>query len=128
MFHCNDYFVVGGIRTCFEVFSDSMFLWISWNACPINLLLIRSHQAEVIIVKRYIQGRNDVTRVLVDLDHATKGRQNNKVFTLSATLPIHMHSLRNYRIPKHQLITASKWLLGTSVTFCNLLPVLLIEA
>jgi len=27
---------------------------------PVNLLLIRSHQAEIIIVKRHIQGRNNV--------------------------------------------------------------------
>jgi len=27
---------------------------------PVNLLLVRSHQAEIIIVKRFIQGRNNV--------------------------------------------------------------------
>ena len=33
----------------------------------VNLLLVRSHQAEIIIVKRLIQGRNNVTRVRVEL-------------------------------------------------------------
>ena len=33
----------------------------------VNLLLVQSHQAEIIIVKRLIQGRNNVTRVRVEL-------------------------------------------------------------
>ena len=33
----------------------------------VNLLLVQSHQAEIIIVKRLIQGRNSVTRVRVEL-------------------------------------------------------------
>ena len=33
----------------------------------VNLLLVRSHQAEIIIVKRLIQRRNSVTRVRVEL-------------------------------------------------------------
>ena len=33
----------------------------------VNLLLVRSHQAEIIVVKRLIQGRNNVTRVRVEL-------------------------------------------------------------
>ena len=40
-FHYPDYFVIGGIRTCLEVFDDPMFLWISSNSCPPNLLLVR---------------------------------------------------------------------------------------
>ena len=39
-FHCNDHFVVGGIRTCLEVSDDPMFLWISSNSCPLNFLLV----------------------------------------------------------------------------------------
>ena len=65
-FHYQDYFVIGGIRTCLGVSNDPMFLWISSNSCPLNLLLVRSHQAEIIIVKRLIQGRNNVTRVRVE--------------------------------------------------------------
>ena len=51
-FYYIDYFVIGGIRTCLGVSYDPMFLWISSNSCPLNLLLVRSHQAEIIIVKR----------------------------------------------------------------------------
>ena len=48
--------------TCWEIFvsasefsSDySMFLQIFLNSCPVNLLLVRRHQAENIIVKRLI--------------------------------------------------------------------------
>ena len=65
-FHYNDYFVIGGIRTCLGVFGDPMFPWIFSNSCPLNLLLVRNHQAEIIIVKRLIQGRNNVTRMRVE--------------------------------------------------------------
>ena len=65
-FHCLDYFVIGGIRTCLGVSDDPMFLWISSNSCPLNLLLVRSHLAEIIIVKRLIQGHNSVTSVRVE--------------------------------------------------------------
>ena len=65
-FHYNDCFVIGGIRTCLGVSDDPMFLWISSNSCLLNLLLVRNHQAEIIIVKRLIQGRNNVTRVRVE--------------------------------------------------------------
>ena len=38
-FHCNDYFVLDGIRTFLGVSSDPMSLWISSNFGPLNLLL-----------------------------------------------------------------------------------------
>ena len=82
-FHYQDYFVIGGIRTCLGVSDDPMFLWISSNSCPLNLLLVRSHQAEIITVKRLVQGRNNVTRVRVEAD---QGRRKNDAFTHSATL------------------------------------------
>ena len=62
----NDYFVLGGIRTCLGVFCDFMFLWISLNSCILNLLLVRSRQAETIIETRLIKERNYVTRVRVE--------------------------------------------------------------
>ena len=65
-FHCNDYFLVGGIRTCLEVSDDPMFLWISSNSYPLNLRLVRNHQAKIINVKRPIEGRNYVTKVRVE--------------------------------------------------------------
>ena len=65
-FHYNDYFAIGGIHTGVGVSDDPMFLWISSNSFPMNLLLVRSHQAEIMIVIRLIQGRNNVTRVRVE--------------------------------------------------------------
>ena len=79
--------MIGGIRTSLGVFDDLMFLWISSNSCPLNLLLVRSHQAEIIIVKRLIQGRNNVTRVRVEPRPFDQGRRKNDAFTHSATLP-----------------------------------------
>ena len=63
-----------------------MFLRISSNSCPLNLLLVRSHQAEIISVKRLIQGRNNVTRVLVEPRSFDQGRLKNDAFTHSVTL------------------------------------------
>ena len=57
------YFVFGEIRTSIGVSSGSTFLWISLNSCPLNMLLVRSHQTEIIIVKHPIQERNNETRV-----------------------------------------------------------------
>ena len=51
-FHCNDYLGFGEIRACLRVSCDPMFLWICSNSCSLNLLLVQSHQAEIIIVKR----------------------------------------------------------------------------
>ena len=86
-FRCSDYFVIGGIRTCLGVSDDPMFLWISSNSCPLNLLLVRSHQAEIIIAKHLIQGRNSVTRVRVEPRSFDHGRRKNEAFTHSPTLP-----------------------------------------
>ena len=58
---------VAGIRTCLEVSSDPMFLWISSNSCPLNLLLFRSHQADIIIVKRFVQGRNNIISYTISM-------------------------------------------------------------
>ena len=79
--------MIGGIRTCLEVFIDQMLLWISLSSCPLNLLLVRSHQSEIIIVKRFIQGRNNVTRVRVEPRSFDQSRRKNDAFTHLATLP-----------------------------------------
>ena len=71
---CSDYFMIGGVHTCLEVSDDTMFRWISSNSCLLNLLLVQSHQAEIIIVKRLIQGRNSVTRVRVEPRSFDQGR------------------------------------------------------
>ena len=83
-FHFNDYFVIGGIYSCLAVSDDPMFLWIS-NSRPLNLLLVGIYQAEIIIVKRHIQGRNSVTRVRVEPRSFDQGRRKNDAFTHSAT-------------------------------------------
>ena len=69
-FHCSNYFVFGGFHTCLRVFNNPMFLLVSSHSYPLNLLLVRSHQPDIIIVKHFIQGNNNVTRVLVEPDHA----------------------------------------------------------
>ena len=79
--------MVGGIRTCLGLSNDPMFLWISSNSCPLNLLLARSHQVEIIIVKRLIQGCNNVTRARVEPRSFNLGRRKNNAFTIAATLP-----------------------------------------
>ena len=78
--------MIGGIRTCLGVSDDPMFLWISSSSCPLNLLLVRSHLAEI-IVKRLIQGGNNVTRVRVEPRSFDQGLRKNDAFTHSATLP-----------------------------------------
>ena len=78
--------MIGGIRTCLGVSDDPMLLWISSNSCPLNLLVVRSHQVEIIIVKRLIQRRNNVTRVRVEPRSFDQGRRKNDAFIHSATL------------------------------------------
>ena len=50
---------------------------VSSNSCPLNLLLVQSLQAEIIIVKRLVQGRNNVTRVRVEPRSFDRGRRKN---------------------------------------------------
>ena len=64
-----------------------MFLWISSNSCPLNLLLVQSHQAEIIIGKRLNQGRKNMTRMRVEPRPFDQGHRKNYAFTHSATLP-----------------------------------------
>ena len=85
-FHCKDYLVVGGICTCLGVSSDPMFLWISSDSCPLNFLLVRSHQVEIIIVKCLIQGCNNVTRARVKFRSCNQDHCKNDAFILSASL------------------------------------------
>ena len=43
-----------------------------WNSCPLNLLLVHSHQAEIITVMRLIQERSNVTGRGLNPDHAIR--------------------------------------------------------
>ena len=103
--------MIGGIRTSLGVSDDPMFLWISSNSCPLNLLLVRSHQAEIIFVKRLIQGRNNVTRVRVEPRPFDQGRRKNDAFTHSATLPTLVQSSRPLLVTKME-----KFFLGSQNT------------
>ena len=85
-FHSKNYFVLGGIHTCLGISSDPIFRWISSNSFPLNLLFVRSHQAEVIIIDRLIQGHNYVKRLYQRfvpkegyVKHFQKVRQRNLV-------------------------------------------------
>ena len=49
--------------------------------------LFEATKAEILIVKRLIQGRNNVTRVRVEPRLFDQGRRKNDAFTDLATLP-----------------------------------------
>ena len=70
----------------FEISSDPMFLWITSNSCPMNLLLVRNHEAEIIIVKHFVLRCSNVTRVRIKPRSCDQGCRKNDAFTLSASL------------------------------------------
>ena len=107
-FYCDNYFVLGGICTCLGVSSDPMFLWISLNSCPRNLLLVRSHQAEMIIVKSLIQGCNNLTKVQVEPSLCDHDSPRNDAFTLLATLPTLTYDSWRYTHKKAPIFVPSR--------------------
>ena len=54
--------------------------WVSLNSCILNFLLVWSHQAEIVIVKRLKQKRNNVTRVLVEPKSYNQSCRKNDAF------------------------------------------------
>ena len=62
-----------------------MFLEISWHSSPLNLLVFRSRQAKIIVVKRLIQGRNYVTKVRVEPKACDQGRRKNDAYSVGCT-------------------------------------------
>ena len=80
-----------------------MLLRISSNSCSLNLLLVRSHQEEIINVKRLIQESKSVTRVPVEPRSFHQSCRKNNAFTLSATLPSSL-----YNIAHSQIISINK--------------------
>ena len=60
-----------------------MFLEISWHSSPLNLLVFRGRQAEIIFVKRLIQERNNVTRVRVEPKACDPGRRKNDAYSVT---------------------------------------------
>ena len=76
--------MLGANCSCLGVFCDPVSYVFFFNSlCPLNLLLVQSHQAEIIIVKCLIQRRNKVTRVRIDLRSCDQGRRKNDVLALS---------------------------------------------
>ena len=73
---------IGETHTCLGVSGDQIFQWISWIYFPLNLL-VQNHQATMIIVKRLIQGSNNVTRVRVEPRSCNQGSHENEVFKFS---------------------------------------------
>ena len=86
-FHCIDYFMLGGICTCCGVSSDPMFLWISSNFSPLNLLLVQNLQRKIITTNGLIRGRNNITRMRVEPRSCNQVHCKNHVFAHSVTLP-----------------------------------------
>ena len=66
----DNYFVLGGTCTCLRVSSFPMSR--EFRFLTTKFLASSKPQAEIIIVKRPIQGRNNVTRVWVEPDYAIK--------------------------------------------------------
>ena len=64
-----------------------MLLWTSLNYRPLNLLIVRNHQTQRIIVKGLIRRRNSVTTVLLEPRSCDQGRPENDAFALSTALP-----------------------------------------
>ena len=69
-----------------------MLQWISSNYCPLNLLLVRSHRAEIMIAMRLIQRPSNVTRVRVEPRLFNQGCRKNNAFTHSAMPPLSIPS------------------------------------
>ena len=61
----------------------------SSNPCPLNMLLFRSHQEEIIIVKRLIQVRDNMTRIRVEPRPCDQGHRKNNTLTHSVTINIY---------------------------------------
>ena len=78
IFHCIICFMLRGIRICSGVTSDLMFLKISSNSCPLNLLLVRNHLAELIIINRLVYKRSNVTRVRVEPISRNQNRRKKR--------------------------------------------------
>ena len=66
------------IRNCLQVSSDPIYPWIFY---PLNLLLVRNHQAEIIIEKRLDQGRlSQCDQCEVRQRSCDQGRRKNDTF------------------------------------------------
>ena len=80
-----------------------MFLWSFLNSCALNLLLVQSHQAEIIIeTKASYSRKNIVTRVRVEPRSCGQNRRKNDAFAFTNTMPtIVVVLVEVYRISNH---------------------------
>ena len=78
-----------------------MFQRVSSNSCPLNLLLVGCHQAEIIIVKCFIQGHNNANRLWVEPRSRSQGRLTNYAFTLWSRRWRNNLGLRNQAFLNH---------------------------
>ena len=78
----------GGIRACLEFSVIQCLCQFLGILVHRTLVLVRSHQAEIIIVKRLIQRRNNVTRVGVEPKSCNQGRCKNNAFALSVSIVV----------------------------------------
>ena len=84
-FHCENYFFLEKSASALE------FPVIHWS-CGFyrifftNLLLVRSHQADIIMIERLIQGSNNVTWVWMESRSCNQGRRKNDACAFAAAL------------------------------------------
>ena len=74
--------------------SSKLIFWIYSSSFSLNFLLVRSQREEIIIVKRFIQVRSNVTGMRIEPKSCHHGRRKNDTFTHSATLPTILAVLR----------------------------------
>ena len=102
--HFDNYIVLKQILTSKEFPGDPMFLWISSNSCPMNLLLVRSHQAKKIIAERLIQRRNNVNRVQIKSRSYDQSHRKHNSFILLSSHSLKLFSyMGNKNVPKKSI-------------------------
>ena len=109
-----------------SVYSDPRFLWIFLNSCPLNLLLVWSHQGEIIIVKRLIQGRNNVITCSLNRDHPIRIVVKQRLDSFGrARLPwkstiflMFVEIIKKIICPAFQLVTEEKTQFKSCLCIC----------
>ena len=96
-----------------------MFLWISSSSCPLNLLLVRSHQAEIIVVKLLFQGRNNITRVKVEPRSYNQGCRKNDAFRAADTSMVDSYhtTKKSYLLVSRLVRTLVTGMGGTNIEY-----------
>ena len=109
-FHYDNYTVFKRIFTSLGVSGNPMFWWIFSNSCPMNLLLVGSHQAKRIIAKRFIQRRNNVNREQVKSRSYDQSHCKHKSFILLSSQSFKLFSYTgNKTPPKKSILPPSRF-------------------